>query len=300
MRHNGTFTSYISLFNKGIERITSDCGSNLKDVASEITRNTASTDSKCTDNQSVLHDCLHTRKKSVRCPHVLLDSTPRYFHSNAGVKGDVHNLGLKEPEILLPHRIKHWLPDSKLILILRNPTERLLSAYRYFQKITNSTSSVEHFHAYVVNGTNAVGHCMTLTSLKNCLYDFHLNKDFYRMIQHSRAPFGNVAIGIYYIYLREWLKIFPPSNIFIIRFDDYNRNATRIMEELLNFLNLEPYSSESKDQLEAMFKKYPVVNKSTTEPSKMWPQTREILEEFYKPHNIQLSKLLNDSRYLWT
>jgi hypothetical protein len=42
---------------------------------------------------------------------------------------------------------------------------------------------------------------------------------------------------------------------------------------------------------------YVTAKKKTASP--MAPQTRQFLENLYRPHNLELTKILNDPTYLW-
>ena len=51
-------------------------------------------------------------------------------------------------------------------------------------------------------------YCMSLMSLKNCLYGFHKSSRLRTVPYFFPNEFVNTDIGIYYIYLQEWFNLF--------------------------------------------------------------------------------------------
>ena len=48
-------------------------------------------------------------------------------------------------------------------------------------------------------------------------------------------------IGIYFIYLQDWLKVFPLEHIFILRLEDYAERREENVLKLYKFLSLSKY-----------------------------------------------------------
>ena len=48
-------------------------------------------------------------------------------------------------------------------------------------------------------------------------------------------------IGIYFIYLQDWLKLFPLEHIFILRLEDYAERREENVLKLYKFLSLSKY-----------------------------------------------------------
>jgi hypothetical protein len=44
---------------------------------------------------------------------------------------ELENKGLAEPAILIPHKIRKFLPNSKYVVLMRNPSSRLVSDYNF-------------------------------------------------------------------------------------------------------------------------------------------------------------------------
>lgn len=287
--HNGTLGGYINMFQKGIDSIIKYCTSAVNPETI-----IATTKSHLT-NQT-----LQPSKPTISCPDVLVDATPRYLHNTNGNMRDPLNFDGSEPKVLVAHRIHHLLPQAKLIIMLRNPTDRLFSAYKYFTHYydNQTVTSAQHFHEYVVNGTKNWYLCARLTVEKNCALGFKLPQEFSRSEIYNFKSFKQVRVGLYYYYLKETLSVFPRSNILIINFFEYVKNATAyINEKVLNFIGLKPFNVLAEMRLHRFISKDRIFNKASWEPEEMLPETREILDKFYRPYNIRLAQLLNDSRY---
>ena len=52
------------------------------------------------------------------------DGTPMDFWDFTGWRNIQQNQGLDHPKVLTPHLLHHINPNVKLIIILRNPTQR--------------------------------------------------------------------------------------------------------------------------------------------------------------------------------
>ena len=234
---------------------------------------------------------------NVTCPHVICDSTPRYLHSSFG--------GLAAPGNLAPHRIKHLLGNRpKLIMMFRNPTDRLLSDYRYFerQKGRANQTSAEDFHLRAVASERVFRKCVKKYSERQCVYNHNLTA----LAKHERnLNFNNVhvmsrmCIGMYAVFVETWLSVFPRENFHFVMFEEYTKDPNRyIRTKLIPFLGMRAFDEDGEKYLAELNNQ--IINRSpdVTKPKKMWKKTRDILDKVYKPYNIRLAKLLNDKRFL--
>ena len=151
-----------------------------------------------------------------------------------------------------------------------------------------------------MNGTKALKNCLEITSLKNCLYHFNTKSILSQLPYFNLGAYSNLCIGIYYVFLKEWLGVFPQENVFIINFTDYRKNVTEVFNHLLEFLNLEPYDESARSHFQQWIDQGKVINKAKTEPSEMLPETRMLLNDLYQRYNVLLYDLLNESGYNWS
>ncbi|KAL3876259.1 hypothetical protein ACJMK2_034127 [Sinanodonta woodiana] len=102
------------------------------------------------------------------------DGTPMDFWDFSGWTDIPQNYGLLEPAYLTPHLIRHMNPDVKMILIFRDPMERLYSDY-YFLGLGKMTPA--GFHEEVKWSIYVLHECLRKNSLRKCLFsrEFHVS-----------------------------------------------------------------------------------------------------------------------------
>ena len=47
-----------------------------------------------------------------------------------------------------------------------------------------------------------------------------------------------LRIGMYSEYLEDWMSVFPMKQLMVVKFEDYVRNRTEVLEEIFHFLGL--------------------------------------------------------------
>lgn len=80
----------------------------------------------------VIFNCLKEKTDPNLCPQILGDYTPRYLTFLDRWQHKSYHNNMTEPLYITPHKIYALNPSSKIILIVRDPTERLFSSYNYF------------------------------------------------------------------------------------------------------------------------------------------------------------------------
>ncbi|OWF50979.1 carbohydrate sulfotransferase 15-like [Mizuhopecten yessoensis] len=202
-----------------------------------------------------------------------------WFHYPENVYND-------EPVYTNADYVKKLLPDSKLILLLRNPIDRLFSDYLYFNM---GKKSSEAFHLRMLNGIDVYRNCTETHSMRYCVYN--------RSVALQSAT--RLRVGLYVIYLRDWLKLFPREQLLILRLEDYSNDLAGVIKKVFSFLKLRKLSdSEFKHVIHV-----PIANKRKHKDKRvgqMLDKTKQILQEFYEPYNQELATLLGDDRFLWS
>ncbi len=161
-------------------------------------------------------------------------------------------------------RIKKYLPKIKLIVILRNPVDRAFSEFN--NKIRNEELDV-NFETYVKK------------EIQELMDDpIDISK-----FSHSSSI---ISRGIYVTQLEMWYELFPRNQILILNTNDLMNKSNKIQESICNFLNLPKFYSN-----QVFFEK-------RSKYEKMKSDTRSRLEEFYKPYNESLYKLIG-KRFDW-
>ncbi|XP_028657647.1 heparan sulfate glucosamine 3-O-sulfotransferase 1 [Erpetoichthys calabaricus] len=133
-------------------------------------------------------------------PHqITVEKTPAYFTSSK-----------------VPERIYQINSDTKLLLILRDPTERVLSDYTqvFYNRLQKHKHSQPIETVLIKNG--------------------EINVD-YKAINRS----------LYYIHMQKWLKYFPLTHIHLVDGDQLIRDPLPEMKKVEKFLSLSPQINAS-------------------------------------------------------
>ncbi|XP_033738428.1 carbohydrate sulfotransferase 15-like [Pecten maximus] len=198
------------------------------------------------------------------------------------------NKGLKEPQVLTPDLVRHVNKNTKFIMIMRNPVERLYSDY-YFMRLAGDSSL--HFHNSVVASIAILNQCLRNNSMLTCLTGNEQHQLW------NRA--ARIHIGFYSEHVKQWLRVFPRKQILFLRTEDYSADVSSHMSQIFNFLGSRPLTAtEMKSygiSLEA--KKHVTARKKAKGP--MLQKTRELLTALYEPYNKKLAEILHEDRFLW-
>ncbi|KAM3591648.1 uncharacterized protein V6R79_005210 [Siganus canaliculatus] len=190
-----------------------------------------------------------------------------------------------EPPFLIQDFVHALQPDARFIVMLRDPVERLYSDYLYFG-IANK--SAEDFHEKVSESLQLFEGCLTEYTMRSCVYNTTVNN----------AMPVRLQVGVYIVYLMDWLTVFSREQILVLRLEDHASNRKYTMHRVFDFLNLGPLSKE----IESEITRSPASN--TRRPADknlgpMLPGTKEILRDFYMPFNEKLAKVLRNDSFLW-
>lgn len=252
--------------------------------------------------------CLTTTKDPSRCPHIMGDFTPRYIVDGYRWKTKWYHINKTEPEVLMPQKIKLLLPGARIIMMFRNPTDRLYSSYRYFDFKNVKDRQNKSLQDFDMRAQSQVKNWqMCLSNVDNprlCMYGYERLRTKWRRQPKfwEYSSYDQVRYGLYHMYVREWLQVFPRHQMLFMKYEDYVQDPVGVISrDVLPFLGAEAFSKESLDVLRGYERTGVRFNESPPSdlPSQMQNNTRALLAEFYRPHNQQLVELLQDSRFLW-
>jgi len=177
------------------------------------------------------------------------EATPRYLHYPHA-----------------PKRVFELLPNIKLIVLLRNPTDR---AYSHYQMEVSSGNEKLTFEEAIEKEEERTKDIMKKMQNDENFYSV----DFYRKSYLTR--------GIYLEQLQRWFKFFPREKFLILKSEDLYSNPSKIYQESLNFLGLPKHELVSFKA--HRMRKYSSIRK----------ETREKLTDYFRPYNEQLYQLLD-------
>ncbi|ELU00009.1 hypothetical protein CAPTEDRAFT_206554 [Capitella teleta] len=221
-------------------------------------------------------------------PMVTYDGSSQYFWEHDGWEVIPQNVGQLEPKVTLIDGLRSVRPDAKLILMLRNPEERLFSHFWMLGK--NHKLTADDFHAGVLYSIEKYKECFEQYGERKCLYDTELFDDAFR------KNWITLRTSIYSGYLKDWVKVFKSENILVIKSEDYYIDRTSSLNKIYEFIGLQPISEDDKansiNKEKAKF--------SSNKKPRMLNKTRQLLRDFYAPYNRDLATMLNDDRFLWS
>ncbi|CAL1533583.1 unnamed protein product [Lymnaea stagnalis] len=191
----------------------------------------------------------------------------------------------KSPDYVCSRRalqeISAQFPDIKLIILVRNPVERLVSAYLQRYRFKDSRERPPLRTIYINKTTNR--------------FDPTINA---------------VNIGVYYRFLLPWFHNFPREQLLVLDDETLTSDPLRILKRVEKFLKLPPMLSEDNFYLNATwgfycFKRFDAqaqpkcMNKFKGVKHPDLPKAdEEMLYAFYRPHNERLFKLIAQ-RFDW-
>ena len=218
------------------------------------------------------------------------------------------------------YKIHLAYPNIKLIAILRNPVSRIYSSYQMaYYRATNGSiaESFEHWLQKTVESLRAAQLSVAPTLdeyLKNPRmgsWDFSLppglsfqetmrlaeSTDTWTAYNYSLSmTYNGLYTGMYAVHLSQWLKYFELNKtLMVVQFEKLMVNKAAVFQDICHFLGI-PYSDLEETVLE---KDYRPFHRNTTKKSRekapvdpLLNETRHYLENFYRPYNQELARML--------
>ena len=190
---------------------------------------------------------------------------------------------LEDPPYYNQDIIYKITPAAKILMILRDPTERLWSDYLYFAE--NDVTSAEAFDVSVKIQVEKFTSCSERKHFKSCCFDHSIT---------NGRKYVTLFLGVYICFVQDWKEKFG-DQMMVVELEDYSNNPVLVLQDIFKFLEIHPLSA--KDISEG-----PVANTRKDrdrDKGDMLPSTRKLLKEFYGTYNQELSNFLNDTRFLY-
>lgn len=166
-------------------------------------------------------------------------------------------------------RISEAIPGARLILILRNPSERAIS--HYFHTRTNRADP-ESLHAAMLGD---VERCASLGKSGDASSAFPDHTSY-------------VGRGVYRPQIERYLDHFDRRDLHVINSERFFGDPAPVLSSLFAFLGVRT--------------DHPITDLVARNVSKRdkraWPQTRGVLDDYFRPHNERLFEILG-TRYDW-
>jgi hypothetical protein len=159
-------------------------------------------------------------------------------------------------------RIKHVVPDARIIILLRDPAERAYSHYR--MQVRNKIEALTFEDALEKENER-----------------IEEGKKFSTIHNYCAQRLGYRMRGEYSRMLPPWMKIFGEEQLLIVIAENYFANPKEEYHRILKFLGLQEHTPEQ----------FEIMNAGSGAP--MSDKTRKHLQQHYLPYNAQLESLLN-------
>jgi len=161
-----------------------------------------------------------------------------------------------------PHvdrRIHDLFPQTKLIVLLRNPTDRAVSW---------------HYHQVKCGIDNITPE----ESIKRSIKQLEQSPD--RDLSYHG---GHILESLYFYKLKRWMSLFPQEQFLILKSEDFFTQPSTVMSQVFDFLGLPQYESPH----------YVKYNSGLYVPIE--DNLRQRLREYFQPHNQKLEQYLDRS-----
>lgn len=177
---------------------------------------------------------------------------------------------------LVPPRIADLLPQVKLIVMLRNPTERAIS--HYFHVKRNGCESLSLMEALLqeeqrLESIISDRECPCFTDRD------YKNNAFIRYSYKSR--------GLYKQQLQRFLAYFSLQQMLILNSEEFFSHSTEILQQIFEFVGVDPFEIQDLKPRNV-----------ASNRSKVKPEVYSYLNDYFRPHNQELYDLLGKD-YQW-
>ena len=234
----------------------------------------------------------------------------RLIDASATTSYDFAHLGLDltKDTCFIPTLLSKALPSIKIIVIMRDPVNRLWSHYwaycsENWKRSSDgeivvpaniATSPAELFHNHSVSIIKKFLQCVKLHSEFDCL-------TFSRGYACEQP---RLSVSLYYMHIVKWLSVFPREQFHFLRMEDLKQELYSEMKKLWIFLDTRILSEDafksaiSHSEVESNTNDW-IRSERYHHIFQMWPETKQFLQSFFHPYNQRLARLLNDNRFLW-
>lgn len=161
-----------------------------------------------------------------------------------------------------PFYVKMMVPKAKLIMMVRNPTDRMYSHYQMLVRLVDQGKKeydLPDFDTYIEDKLN----------------------------KFKQGKRNIIRQGLYLQYLKKWEKVFGKDCLKVFHMNDLStlKKGQLTLNEICDYLSLEHHdfsSFLSKRHNQAKYPDIPIKGK-------------KLLDDFYKSHNLAFEKYFNIS-----
>ncbi len=179
-----------------------------------------------------------------------------------------------------PERLVQTFPNAKLIIILRNPVERSISAAysggQLKSRETRNLSSFFDFEKAINSELQFLENFNSSILTKDDIQEIIYGKKITKTIKTTKY----LLSGLYIFFIEKWMSLFPKEQFLILRSEDFYSNPSTVMKQVFDFLDLPNHQLSD-------YKQY---NAGSYKP--MDENLYQKLSDFFKPYNQMLEEYL--------
>ena len=208
----------------------------------------------------------------------------------------------KTPIDGLPRLYRELLPNTKFIIVVRDPIEVVRSQFYYQRHICNVTryqseknpeAEKERLHLLVEDKIRAYNDCVSYYGNDTmCL----LRQFFDKWSRNLICGAFSMEFSVPFLSLSFWMKYFPPEQFFVLTNKELLMSPIAIAHKMFAFLNMSPLASPNLASLQTKASKrrnsIPFLHRERSEYSYMADKTVHLLKHFFAPFNQKLANLL--------
>ena len=179
--------------------------------------------------------------------------------------------GEKSAGMFTKREAPQWLYEScgkttKVILLLRNPSDRYISA---------------------------MGNKPVHDILAQVLSDIEAYNEVQQFRHNLYSAENNLLIGLYSSYLANWLCNFPSENILLLNSEEFRKSPAKILQLVVEFLKLKPFDDYKLNIVVNVTYNYGKNREDTGNDVQLLDEIHNKLNDTYRSHNKKLLKILH-------
>ena len=189
---------------------------------------------------------------------------------------------------LLARRVQASAPNSRYIMILRDPVKRCCSHYNMMKDKGDKHLGNKSFKEVVLSDIEHLRRCGVNPEdgVDNIDLDV-FERDYLRSLPYGHGSHSYVGRGLYVLLIKIWIHEVKRENILILRLEEMVRDVQGTMDVVYEYLGLPPHLVENTNPRNSRGGGYKVDFNDAENA-----EVLQILSKFYHPFQEALLKLV--------
>jgi hypothetical protein len=182
-------------------------------------------------------------------------------------------------------RIRHWLPEARIVAILRDPVLRAYSAWQMYRQQMADDPDFYRKHWADRYSTEEISRLALRSPEELDNFQLAIEREAAALARGQSIEWSVLELGLYGPQLKHYFKLFRPDQLLVLDSNDLRTRRVRTLNRVLAFLGL-PASNWANTDLGEVF-----VGKWGA-PMSQWE--RDYLRSFYRESNQMLAEMLDE------